>query len=61
MDVVARAICPACIEQPMASATAHFSGITGIFFFRAAPAFLVRLLTRFFVSHNMGLSFVLCY
>jgi hypothetical protein len=32
----------------MVSATADFSGVL---FFCAGPAFLVRILTRFFVSH----------
>ena len=59
VDVVARAIMPACVKQPaMMSAAAGFGAFGfsafGFFVFYAGATFFARLLTYHFVSHNCG-------
>ena len=51
VDVVARAITPACVEQPMSVTTVGFRTL-GFVFFCAGATFFVRLPSRFFVSQN---------
>jgi hypothetical protein len=57
VDVVPRAIAPACVEQ-IPAATAYLIGI-GVFFSTAAT-FLVRLFACCFISHNVILLFGFC-
>ena len=51
VDIVARAVIPTCVEQPMSVATTSFTAVGFIFFYPGTALFL-RLLTCFFVSHN---------
>jgi|ERR1044071_6195653 hypothetical protein len=53
MDVIARAITPAGVEQFMSGTTSRFSAL-GFVHFRADATFFVRLPACFFVSHNSG-------
>lgn len=57
VDVVARAVMPTCVEQPMSVATTGLSAF-GLVFFCAGATFFARLLACFFVRHNL-LSFLL--
>jgi hypothetical protein len=50
MDVVARAVVPASVEETMMPASTDFRTVRILF--RACSAFFVRLVACFFVSHN---------
>ena len=52
VDVIARAIMPACVEQPVMMSSATGLSAFGIVLFHAGATFFARLLTCHFVSHN---------